>query len=170
MFTAAAKALKAISENEAVSKLLSGLKIEWQFNIERAAWLRGLFERLIRSVEMFTQGHCKVIGKASLTYDELNTAVIEVESVLNCRPISHFSTEDQDEPLTPIHLITGRRLMSQQDGLCYQRVDDDMEVTPVLLNKRLKHLNRTIDNFWTRWRSEYLLGLREHHHISSNTS
>ena len=36
-FTAAAKALKAISENEAVSKLLSGFKIEWQFNIERAA-------------------------------------------------------------------------------------------------------------------------------------
>ena len=79
----------------------------------------------------------KVIGKASLTYDELNTAVIEVKSVLNCRPVSHFSTEDRDEPLTPIHLITGRRLMSLQDGLCYQRVDDDMEVTPVLLNKRL---------------------------------
>ena len=122
---------------------------------------------MIRSVKRCLR---KVIGKASLTYDELNTAVIEVESVLNCRPISHFSTEDQDEPLTPIHLITGRRLMSQQDGLCYQRVDDDMEVTPVLLNKRLKHLNRTIDNFWTRWRSEYLLGLREHHRVSSNTS
>ena len=90
--------------------------------------------------------------------------------MLNCRPISHFNTEDRDEPLTPIHLITGRRLMSLQDGLCYQRVDDDMEVTPVLLNKRLKHLNRTIDNFWTRWRSEYLLGLREHHRVSSNTS
>ena len=60
--------------------------------------------------------------------------------------------------------------MSLQDGLCYQRVDDDMEVTPVLLNKRLKHLNRTIDNFWTRWSSEYLLGLREHHRVSSNTS
>ena len=49
-FTAAAKALKAISENEAVSKLISGFKIEWQFNIERAAWWGGLFERLISSV------------------------------------------------------------------------------------------------------------------------
>ena len=90
--------------------------------------------------------------------------------MLNCRPISHFCTKDQDEPLTPIHLITGCRLMSLQDGLCYQSVDDDMKITPILLNKRLKHLNRTIDNFWTRWRSEYLLGLREHHHVSSNTS
>ena len=74
------------------------------------------------------------------------------------------------EPLTPIHLITGRRLMSVHDGLCYQRVDDDMEVTPILLNKRLKHLNRTNEYFWTCWRSEYLLGLREHHRISINTS
>ena len=108
--------------------------------------------------------------KASLTYDELNTAIIEVESVLNCRPISHFSTEDHDEPLTPIHLITGCKLMSLQDGLCYQRIGDDMKITPILLNKRLRHLNRTIDNFWIRWRSEYFLGLRERHHVSSKTS
>ena len=155
-FTAAAKALKAISENETVSRLLLGFKIEWQFNIDRTAWWGGLFKRLIRSVKRCLR---EVIGKASLTYDELNTAIIEVESVLNCHPISHFNTEDCDESLTPIHLITGCRLLGLQDGLCYQRIDDDMEVTPILLNKRLRHLNQTIDNFWTRWRSEYLLGL-----------
>ena len=69
--------------------------------------------------------------------------------MLNCHLISHFSTEDHDEPLTPIHFITGRRLMSLQDGLCYQRIDDDMEITPIILNKRLRHLNQTINNFWT---------------------
>ena len=166
-FTAAAKAFKAISENETVSRLLLGFKIEWQFNIKRAAWWGRLFERLICSVKRCLR---KVVGKASLTYDQLNTAIIEVESVLNCRPISHFSTEDHDEPLTPIHLITSPRLMSLQDGLCYQRIDDDMEITPISLNKRLRHLNRIIDNFWTRWRSEYLLGLREHHRVSSKIS
>uniref|UniRef100_A0A1X7UC41 DUF5641 domain-containing protein n=1 Tax=Amphimedon queenslandica TaxID=400682 RepID=A0A1X7UC41_AMPQE len=34
----------------------------------------------------------------------------------------------------------------------------------------MKHLNKTIDNFWTRWRSEYLLGLREQHCISKRST
>ena len=166
-FTSAAKTLKAISENAAVKRLLSGFKIEWQFNIERAAWWGGIFERLIGSMKRCLR---KVVGKANLTYDELNTAIIETESVLNSRPISHFSMEDRDEPLTPNHLITGRRLMSLPDGLCYQDIEDDIEITPALLNKRMKHLNKTIDRFWKRWRSEYLLGLREHHRISKGTN
>ena len=112
----------------------------------------------------------KVVGKANLTYDKLNTAIIETESVLNSRPISHFSMEDRDEPLTPNHLITGCRLMSLPDGLSYQDIEDDIEITPALLNKRMKHLNKTIDRFWKRWRSEYLLGLREHHCISKGTN
>lgn len=167
-FIAAAKTLRLISENETVRRLLSGFKIEWQFNIERAAWWGGgLFERLIRSMKRCLR---KVIGKANLTYDELSTAIIETESVLNSRPISHLSTEDHDEPLTPNHLITGRRLMSLQDGLCYQGIRDDIQVTSILLNKRMKYLNKTIDDFWKRWRSEYLLGLREHHHVGRATS
>lgn len=166
-FTAAAKALKAISENRAVLNLLSGFRIDWQFNIERAAWWGGIFERLIRSTKRCLH---KIVGKASLTYDELNTAVIEIEAVLNSRPISHYSTEDHDEPLTPVHLITGRRLMSLQNGLCYQYIDSDLDTTPLLLNKRMKHLNKTIDNFWTRWRSEYLLGLQEQHCISKRST
>ena len=61
MFTAAAKALKAISENETVSRLLLGFKNEWQFNIEKAARWGGLFERLICSVKRCL---CKIVGKA----------------------------------------------------------------------------------------------------------
>uniref|UniRef100_A0A1X7UBB2 Integrase catalytic domain-containing protein n=1 Tax=Amphimedon queenslandica TaxID=400682 RepID=A0A1X7UBB2_AMPQE len=74
-FTAAAKALKAISENKAILNLSSGFRIDWQFNIVRAAWWGGIFERLIRSTKRRLR---KIVGKASLTYDELNTAVIEI--------------------------------------------------------------------------------------------
>ena len=41
MVTSAAKTLKVISKNAAVKRLLSGFKIKWQFNIERAAWWGG---------------------------------------------------------------------------------------------------------------------------------
>ena len=52
----------------------------------------------------------KTIGNAMLSYNELLTAVAEVEMVLNSRPLSFVSTEDIEEPLTPSHLLIGRRV------------------------------------------------------------
>ena len=31
------------------------------------------------------------------------------------------------------------------------------------MNKRMKHLNFTLEQFWSRWKREYLLELRECH-------
>ena len=45
-----------------------------------------------------------------LSYNELLTAVAEVEMVLNSRPLSFVSTEDIEEPLTPSNLLIGRRV------------------------------------------------------------
>ena len=40
------------------------------------------------------------------------TVLVEVEATLNSRPISYVSSEDMEEPLTPSHLLMGRRLCS----------------------------------------------------------
>ena len=58
------------------------------------------------------------------------TAVIEVEAILNSRPLSNVSVDDLDEPLTPSHLLVGRRLLSLPDHLSYQENinDDDFEI------------------------------------------
>ena len=37
------------------------------------------------------------------------------------------------------------------------------EPTRANLTQRMRHLNKTVDDFWRRWRSEYLLELRESH-------
>ena len=39
----------------------------------------------------------------------------------------------------------------------------DTDVQPKDLNKRMQHLNNVINHFWKRWRSEYLLELRNSH-------
>ena len=39
--------------------------------------------------------------------DELSTAVVEMEAIINARPLSYISTEDVEEPLTPSHLLCG---------------------------------------------------------------
>ena len=53
----------------------------------------------------------KLVGKAKLTYEELQTSLTEVEAILNSRPLTYISASDLDEPLTPSHLILGRRLL-----------------------------------------------------------
>lgn len=40
--------------------------------------------------------------------------------------------------------------------------------SPTELSKRMQHLNRILDHFWTRWRKEYLTELREAHSHKRN--
>ncbi|VDI32061.1 Hypothetical predicted protein, partial [Mytilus galloprovincialis] len=52
----------------------------------------------------------KVLGRALVTFRVLETIVIEIEAILNDRPLTHVSTDlTDDEPLTPSHLLYGRR-------------------------------------------------------------
>ena len=108
----------------------------------------------------------KIIGQARFSWDELLTAVIEAESVLNSRPLSCVAMDDLEEPLTPSHLLTGRRILSLPDHFCHDPDEEAFNSSPDLLTKRAKHLNNTVNRFWERWRKEYLLELRESHRYS----
>ena len=48
-----------------------------------------------------------MVGQAHFTHDELSTAVVEIEAIINALPLSYVSTEDMEEPLTPSHLLCG---------------------------------------------------------------
>ena len=103
----------------------------------------------------------KSIGKVRLTYDELTTLLTEIEGVINSRPLSYLSTEDLDEPLTPSNLLTGHQVLSLSNVTGLVDITDEFRLTCDDLNVRLQHLTHVIDNYWIRWRNEYLLQLRE---------
>ena len=86
-----------------VQRYFDGVGIEWSFSVPRAPWWGGVFERFVRSTK-----HClrKVLGQAKFSHDELLTALVEIEMVLNSRPLTYVSADDLDEPLTPSHLHT----------------------------------------------------------------
>ena len=67
------------------------------------------------------------------------------------------------EPLTPSHLLTGRRVMSLPDGPYNSEFDDDVSVRVTDLTRRMIYLNKVLEHFWTRWKKEYLLELRDSH-------
>ena len=86
--------------NTGIKEYLEEKRVQWIFNLERAPWWGGLFERMVRSTKRYLK---KTIEVAKLTYDELKTVTVEVEMILNSRPLSYVSPGDIDEPLTPSH-------------------------------------------------------------------
>ena len=167
-FKSAAKILKKIASHGDISRYLSETRTKWLFNVERAPWWGRVFERMVKSVKRCLR---KVMGQAKLDYDELHTAAVEIEGIINSRPLLYVTTEDFDEPLTPSHLLVGRRLLSL---LSRSHKESDEEYSPQItkshLSRRYRHLNTTLDRFWQRWRSEYLLELREHHRFNNKGS
>ena len=128
--------------------------IEWRYNVERAPWWGGFFERLVRSLKRCLK---KCFRTVRMTYEEFNTALVEVEGVLNSRPLT-YTYDELSEPLTPSHLIMGRRILSRHHVAAKESVSREC------LTSRAKFLDRVLGHFWNRWRSEYLTELREYHH------
>ena len=159
-FKSAAKELRTLYEHPDVQAFLTEKRITWRFNLEKAPWWGGFYERMVKGVKRCLR---KTLANARLSYDELLTLVIEVESTLNMRPLTYvyvYEEGDPEEPLTPAHLMYGRRLTRLPP---YPSVEEDEEDSSKRLNKRMKYLSLKLDHFWKRWKREYLSELREHH-------
>ena len=107
----------------------------------------------------------KCLRNARLSHDQLSTALVEVEAVLNSRSLTYVYNE-MEERLTPSHLIVGRRILSVPSRCSINKVEGSTET----LTRRTKYLQRTLDHFWNRWRTEYLIELREYHRHSKRSN
>ena len=135
--------------------------INWRFNLAKASWTGGFFERLIRSLKRVLK---KLLRNARLTYEELLTVLSEVEGILNSRPLTYLDSENFEEPLTPSHLFLGKRLLREPE---YVEMKEEIIVTTENLSRRAKYLQTLLSQFWSRWRREYLSELREaHSHVA----
>ena len=145
-FKCAAKMLQAMLKQSEVQQYLTNNKILWTFNVEKAPWWGGIFELMVKSTKRCLR---KVVGRVKLYYDELQTVLVEIESVINSRPLTYISADDLDEPITPSHFLCGRRILSLPDGLS-EDINSDEEFslsTQPELTRRLKHLNAMINQF-----------------------
>jgi len=166
-YLAAAEELKSLFSSAELSDALARRGIQWQFISKRAPWFGGFWERLIGLTKSTLK---KTLGRTCATLESLQTIVIEVEALLNDRPLTYVSSDVSDlEPITPSHLLQGRRITT----LPYSKVEDDEVTDPDFGDdSQIRHRAKTqaivVKHFWSRWRHEYLTALRETHRKTGN--
>ena len=82
-----------------------------------------------------------MICNAKLSYEELETTLIEIEGVLNCIPLTYVYGEITEQPITPSCLVIGRCLMSQSIS---GHTDERMSMSKTL-GKRAHYLERLLE-------------------------
>ena len=102
-----------------------------------------------------------VLNNVTVTDDVLCTAMTEVESLLNSRPLTHVSIDVSDpEALTPNHFLLG--------SACPHVPQDPSKMPSGISAKQWKEVQSLADRFWRRWMKEYVPYLTERRKWLSN--
>ena len=159
-FKSASKEVEQICRSKEVQDFLVGRGVTWQYIVERAPWWGGFWERLVRSVKIVLK---KILGRATLDYDELLTVLVEIEGIINARPITYVYDDEESVSyaLSPSQLINGRRICSRPNSQHYEIVSTNASLT-----KRARRHKHILCQFTTRWRKEYLRNLRENAQVN----
>ncbi|XP_068141133.1 uncharacterized protein [Drosophila tropicalis] len=117
--------------------------IKWKFNPPAAPHMGGAWERLVRSVKTVLYAICPA---RKFTSEGLQSALWEVEFILNSRPLTFVSLDSKDdEAITPNHLLLG-------SASGYKTVFK----TTHTVQHTWQAVQEFADQFWRRWVREYV--------------
>ena len=151
-FKAADKWLNKVRTDEKFHAFLADRAIHWRFNLSRAPWWGGQFERLIG---LFKRAFYKAIGNNTLSWEELSEVVLDVEVALNNRPLSYIEDDVELPVLTPNSMLNINPSVLPE--LKPHHIDNRD------LRKRAKFMIKCKESVWKRWSREYVKSLRERH-------
>lgn len=118
----------------------------WHFNPPASPHMGGTWERLVGSIK---RNLTEVLHLRRPTDEELRNALIEIEGVLNTRPLTHVPIEDEAAPaLTPNHFLLG-----SSDG---SKPLTTVESDTAALRRGWPTSQWLANLFWKRWIKTYL--------------
>ena len=128
--------------------------IEWDKNPPASSHMGGVWERQIRTVRSVLVSLMK--GHAGrLDNESLRTLFVEVEAIVNSRPLAVDSLTDMSiNPLTPNHLLTMKSKVVFPPPGVFQKGD-------VYCRKRWRAVQHLANEFWGRFKKEYLQASQE---------
>ncbi len=133
---------------------VKALGCEFLMNPPAASHMGGVWERQIRTVRSVLS---VVFDQSAQMLDNtsLRTFLYEVMAIVNSRPLTteHLNNPSGPEPLTPNHILTMKSTIILPPSGPFTREEPD-------LRKRCRRVQYLANEFWTRWKKEYLLNLQ----------
>ena len=139
------RAMEKLDEEE-LSTALSSRRIRWKHVPPLSPHMAGAWERLVKSVKVSLDA---VLRNRTPRAETFYTLLLEVEAIVNLRPLTHVSLDARDDnPLTPQQLLSGYASEEPPPG--------KFEMKEVDLRKQWRIAQSLSDAFWRKWVSMYL--------------
>lgn len=123
----------------------------WHFIPVNSPHMGGLWEAGVKAVKHHLR---RVLENALLTFEQFYSILVQIESVLNSRPLFPHSSNPSDlTPLTPSHFLVGRPLTEVPDP--------NLTEIPESRLSHYQRLQQLIQHFWHRWSAEYISELQQ---------
>ncbi|XP_067019485.1 uncharacterized protein [Acropora muricata] len=152
------EALNEMDQEKVKSSLLRQ-QCDWitfKMNVPSASHMGGVWERQIRTVQNVLSSLLRDNAK-QLDDESLRTLMCEAEAIVNSCPltVNQLADSDSPEPLSPSHLLTMKsKVLLSPPG--------QFEPADMYARKRWRRVQHLANEFWSRWRKEFLLSLQEH--------
>ena len=144
------------NETEAYFKEINAT---WKPILEKSPWWGGFYEKPIAILKLALR---KFVGSVKLNFEELHTVLVQIENMMNTRPLTYLSEENCDEHITASHLIYGRKINRRN---IVDNNDNVITLDKTLIKTRIKHVTAVANHC-----KEYLLSLREKHIYQKNNT
>ncbi|CAF4750793.1 unnamed protein product [Pieris macdunnoughi] len=133
--------------NSEFGHVLAETRIDWSLNTPAASHFGGNWETNIKSLKTHLY---RVIGDQILTFEEFSTVLAQIEAVMNSRPLCRTLSNDPSEPLalTPAHFLN----LTPLKYLPAREIEEDR----LHLLSRHELVDKLVQSFWKRWKSDYL--------------
>ncbi|GFX25143.1 integrase catalytic domain-containing protein [Trichonephila clavipes] len=144
--------LKLIEDSDDnLAGFLSAEGIEWKFIPPRAPSFGGLWEASVKSIKYHLR---RVVSGSNLTYEEFLTVCIQIEGILNSRPLCPLSSNSDDlNALTPAHFLIGRSMTSVVKPNLIELKENAL--------KKWQRITRLVQLIWNKWHRCYLSELQQ---------
>lgn len=141
---------QTVTENESVVNYFVQRGIVWKYVPQNSPWMGGMYERI---VQLAKRAFDKTYGRIVLQERQFEVSIIEIEGVLNARPLHYVEKAVESKVITPnsfLHLHFPAIKIDET-----RRADDD----------NITHLwratERLLNQFWECWSHTYLQQLKE---------
>ena len=130
--------------------------VKWILNPPHASHHGGAWERKISSVRRVLEASFRLASNRGLSRDEFHTVLAEASSIVNNTPLWSTSQDPNDPaPLTPNMLLT---LRENKESFKENYAEIDLLAYG---SKRYRRVQYLCDQFWIRWRNEYVHNLNK---------